>query len=237
MRKALGILCALLLVATQLLSQVALKGTVKAKGTVAIKASSGGGGSCAGGALACDTFTEASNTNLENHTSDSGQTWTLGGSDAGAIQVNGANDWAQANFSFGGDTYAFNYTAASADYQVTFTLKNTISGTTRVCARTTGTWGAGTFSGYCARITSTQRTLQRSDNASFTDLNNDGTAPSLNDTITIRCKGNQISMLVNGSVILGPTTDSLYSGIGKPAIFLFTGGADAVDDLKVENAP
>lgn len=54
-----------------------------------VKTYSGGGG---GGPFVNDTFTEASDTNLQSHTGETGATWTLHPSYSGTVLVNGTLD-------------------------------------------------------------------------------------------------------------------------------------------------
>lgn len=74
----------------------------------------GGGG---GGPFVNDTFTEASDTNLQSHTGETGATWTLHPSYSGTALVNGSLDRAYLNTSAAA-AYTASGSPPSADYCV-----------------------------------------------------------------------------------------------------------------------
>lgn len=76
---------------------------------------------------------------------------------------------------------------------------------------------------YLARWTSSQLRLTKWFSGVFTTLGTDAAAPSVNDVVRIEAVGSSISVYLNGSLAIGPVTDTDLT-TGPPGVFGSDGG-------------
>jgi len=182
-----------------------------------------GGGGVTSTPFLTDTFTEASDTILTSHTSDSGGTWAkLNMVAAQTFTVNGASDYVS-NSGTDGDIAYNSATPPSADYSVTATINNTTSTTVdRLAGPCVRVQADG--SGYCA-------TLGGSGIFSIREYAPGGTniygavlstatysvAVSTEYTITLSITGSDLSATVDGLGTI-TATDASVTNAGKAGI-------------------
>lgn len=102
------------------------------------------------------------------------------------------------------------------------TVKKLPSGSTNVgvCVRHTSSQA------YIARWTTTYLRLVKWTGGVATTLGSDASAPSVNDVIRIEASGSSISVYQNGSLVIGPITDTELTS-GPPGVFGTDGGDGA----------
>lgn len=185
----------------------------------AVVAPAGGG---VGGVLASDTFTGTLDTFLENHTSDSGHAWTNLGA-GGANRLSG--DGCVYRFASPG-FYTCGPALATANYQIDLVLNvKTVIASDLVIV---GGRLVDASNAYRAYVNPTAIGLDKLIANVATNL---GASPLANvltvgaHTLSLRMSGDQISALWDGSVVIGPVTDSAFAAAGKAALRV---GASAV---------
>jgi hypothetical protein len=180
---------------------------------------------------AYDNFTEASDVALTAHTSDSSDTWSVYGS--ASVSINAAGDFAYCTNGAGVYTYYSSYIPASADYDVVATIflaagdlsmavAGRINTTNGACYSVGTSYGVWILNGNGVNI------------GSYT-----GDSPTTARVVTLRMVGDQISVLIDGVLRIGPITNSAISAIGRPGIgvgYSDVGTTTSIDNWEVWEA-
>lgn len=174
-----------------------------------------------------DSFTDTSGTALSSHTGETGATWTKHASYSTTLVISNANR-VRTDGTASTITYYASGAPASADYSVSMVLRQFT--------------GAGHL-GVVGRVDTASNTLYR---ARFDGGGNvfhlqklvAGTATLLGSyvhdmidteerTLKLVMQGDQISVEMDGSAIIGPLTDTGVTAAGKAGIYGFSTGSDS----------
>lgn len=164
-----------------------------------------------------DNFTGTAATLLTAHTPDSGGSWTAGtGSSGNAVLDGTGNVYDQ----FGNAPWFYwSQDPLSADYDVVVKVKVDVS----------GSQGHGCIARQSTSANTHYRVfwhggvgdwlLYKNVAGTATQIGNfTGSAPTTEKTLTLRCTGSTITVLLDGTQIIS-VTDSAVSGAGRPGIF------------------
>lgn len=191
--------------------------------------------------LSSDGFSGTNGTNLLTSSSSRVMDQAAGGAADSWGVANGGFDIQsnQANVTaVNGNNNAIAYDvtmAATADMRVTVTLP-TIPSFGSAFARFDGAAdGAGYICGAGTALGTVTRVYRANGSNSFTQLGSDGSAASNGDSFGIDCSGTSISGLRNGSVEVGPVTDSTYAS-GAGGMRLASATNVRAEDFKIEVA-
>jgi hypothetical protein len=164
-------------------------------------------------------FTGTLDTNLTGYTSDSGGSWTKHPNWSGDLVLSGNG---RCYFKTAGNTVGLYYaseTPASADYTVTGVFRR-LSGVTGQEIGVMGRVSTTNNEWYWARWShaNTRWELYRGITliGNVADTWTDGT----DKTVELVMAGDQISVKVGGSTVIGPVTDGTYSAAGKAAVVI-----------------
>lgn len=174
------------------------------------------------GPLVQDSFTDADATNLSAHAGEKGPGWTQFAG-TGELEISGGK--VVATSATQGVYYA-NVAPASADYDVTAVL-STAGGSSQ--AGIFGRFRLSDGRGYYAYVNQYGLAYGIPNVGDF----GSGLAFTNGSTVTLRMRGNQISVLVNGETVMGPVTDTEITDAGYIAVMASYDGSNAasVDDL------
>ena len=157
-----------------------------------------------------DTFTGTSGTNLEAHTADSGETWAAV-SGTGTQKLDGTGGVYRASAP---QYYTLGGTIATADYQLdlyinalTIVASDLIQGLARFVD------SSNMYRILASPTTITMDKLVAGASTVFGTYSY--TLPTGATKLSIRVQGDQISGLVDDTVVLGPFTDTAFSSAGK----------------------
>jgi hypothetical protein len=170
-----------------------------------------------------DTFTGMAGTNLTDHTSDSGHTWTAKGASS-VVELDGSGNAVASNEPGStGAIYFISWTPPSADYYVQLTATSTDKSLQVIC-RGTGTTGLvnGYLGGY--NHTATQLWVRRYLSSSATTIGTFSTTISANDEIRLTCTGDNIELSLNGDPKI-TATNSDVTAAGSAGLGIRTGGS------------
>jgi lysophospholipase L1-like esterase len=174
-----------------------------------------------------DTFTGTAGTLLENHTSDSGNTWAKQTGQTGGVVITNSNRARLDTGSLG--IYLSNWTPSSADYDVSTDVYVASNAQT---AGIGGRAGSASFTGYYAILaaSSGKILLYRGGNGtalgSYTPTIVVGTTYQLK----LEMRGNSIKVYWNGSSIINVTVTGtdIISATGAAAMYFQYGETDTV---------
>jgi hypothetical protein len=177
--------------------------------------------------LAWDAFTGTSGTLLTAHKSNDGGTWTKHPSySTGDARLNGSGQLTSNTSSYRG-VFLHSFAPVSADYTVSADIvysSASSSSNAGVCAR----WSNSANTGYYAHVdgndASTVRVrLYKIVAGTETQLSSTFTASwSVGQTkrLSLRALGSQVSVLVDGSLAVGPVTDTSISSPGQAGVYI-----------------
>lgn len=162
--------------------------------------------------VASDAFTDTATTVLSSHAPTLGTAWAKQGTSSNAV-ISNANR--VRNGATGPALWTMTSALAVADYDVSITInQQSASGQCGVVGRLVD---KDNF--YLANRTTTQWQLYRVVSAGFTTLASNVTAALVEgDKMTLRMVGDQISLLVNDVVTIGPVTNTVFTTQGLPGI-------------------
>ena len=194
-----------------------------------------------------DTFTETSNTYLTSHVSDSGVSWTINIDGEGSEPIVEGGTGVMIPLSVGAwATLTANVTPPSADYDVDGTLK-IYDNNARARPGVIGRYDAATDRGYFVFYDcfSGYELRKRNGNGSETTLGTGGSPETVGSSpiITLRFSGNSVTVLRNGSTIIGPIDESANNPIASAGRIGLTwlgqgagGSSQAFDGLTASEA-
>ena len=166
-----------------------------------------------------DNFTDAANTNLEAHTTDSGGSWTNVDGTAGNLKINASNQLKIATSTEG--LYVTNPSTGSADHY-------------GQCTALSGWVGNGDFAP-CIRATDKNNFIGARNSAgnfevfkrvagTFTNILSSAGTASSGDVIKLTATGNTIQLIVNGTQKGSNITESFNNTVQTPGVQNHTQG-------------
>ena len=180
-----------------------------------------------------DTFTEASDTNLTDHTPDTGTGWTTDISDETELRIIAADDeLALSSAMIVGEGAREDTDIGDDDMDVSSTLRTTLSGTDNRLTIVSGRIPSGTFDALNAYIVDakTQGTdsyrLQKKVAGSVTVLGAYGVIPTSGDIVKLEIRTAAKKVFLNGTERISSVDDSL---IGNQFAGLVNRGAPTID--------
>lgn len=192
-----------------------------------------------------DTFTATGGTStpprifLNTHSGETGHSWAAG--DDLAVRT----DTDIVGITVGAYSYQYataSITPPSADYSVSMDITVISTADFTACGPGARVSGASRNSGYFASVDPNdgQLRLERFDAGSRTTLGEPydisgllGTLPATLADVDVKCEGDQISLLLGGTVVVGPVTDTMYNAAGLSGFYLRAG--DPWNEITVDN--
>lgn len=182
--------------------------------------------------LVTDTFTEATDVNLNAHTADTGESWTA---QSGTITVIAAADVARHNSGATRSWYEVGENPANADYKVSAKIVTIAGDLQFVLAR--ATWAAGSPDAYeggwvhdFPRRYKIRKWVAGTNSTLATDSVTD---VAVGDVFRLEVQGSTIRLFVN-SVEKLSVTDTSITAINEAGLHGI-GGADELDDFSVDD--
>lgn len=192
-----------------------------------------------------DTFTAAGGTNtpprifLNTHSGETGHSWAAG--DDLAVRT----DTDIVGITVGAYSYQHATASAappSADYSASMDITVVSTADFTACGPGARVSGANRDSGYFSTVdpNAAELRLERFDSGSRTILGTPydisgllGTLPATLANVDVKCEGDQISVLLGGTVVVGPVTDTTYTTAGLSGFYLRAG--DPWNEITVDN--
>ncbi len=163
-----------------------------------------------------DTFTEASDTNLTDHTPDTGTGWTTDVSDEAELKIIAADDELELDEAMGGGEGAREDTdIGDDDMDVSATLRTTLSGTDNRVIMVSGRIPSGTFDGQNAYLVDGKTSgadvyrLNKRVAGSVTALGTYGTIPTSGEVIKLEIRTAAKKVYIDATERISSTDDSL----------------------------
>lgn len=180
-----------------------------------------------------DTFTEASATQIESHTPDTGAGWTLDQGSPGDLQVEATADRLWSKSLTGTVFLRCGITDALADDQRVEAELYQNSDFTGVMGRYTHFGGSDDWEGYGLFRKSGTIYLYRRDRTSFTLLDSAAVSYASGEVLRLDCEGASIKGFVDDVEVVS-ATDSNYSS-GGAGVRTLDYGATFMDNFKAWN--
>lgn len=180
--------------------------------------------------FASDTFTDSDGTLLQNHTPTVGGSWTkLVGGTGADIEIYSN----RATPSGDGVVYYNGGTPASAEYDVTLTIKN--AGSSNYTIGQYGRLSPAAETGYLAWVVSSAYYLYRAVAGVFTELGIWATAPAANDVVKLEIRDATKRLFVNGTQRIS-SGDNAVTAAGKAGLRCYgTSSTFFVDDFSADD--
>ncbi len=163
-----------------------------------------------------DTFTEATDTDLDEHTPDTGTGWTQLISNNGAsLEILGANDYATPDANGNrGTLYTADTTYASPDYEVSVSTNNIgeWSYTTTLAVRIQDANNM-----YALRYSNNYMTINKRVDGTWSTIATSGTKPSDSDDVSFSVIGNTLTAEINGTPVV-TVDDTDITAAGKAGL-------------------